>query len=184
MSVLEFVQVLVSVILALGLAELLKGFADFFRAESAKPSAELLGLATWLTLLHVHFWWVGWRFRDITTWLFPELLLYLIGPIVLYVTARVLFPQDVEGVDLGAYYTRLSAKLWLLVALFFAYAVAVNVVLLGVPLLSKGPASQGALLVIALFARRARGQWVHLGAIALLFAQLVWRATQNVVGGG
>lgn len=184
MSVLEFVQVLISIILALGIAELLKGVADFLRADDARPSWLLFGLGGWLVLIHVHFWWVGWRFRDVETWAFPELLLYVAGPVILYLAARLLFPQNLASANLPAYYARHGPMVWLFVGLFFAYTVPVNTVLLDVPLLSAGPATQVGLLVLALVARKTSKAWFHTVTIVLLYLQLIWRATSNVVGSG
>lgn len=184
MTVLSFVQVLISIILALGIAELLKGVADYLRAEGARPSWLLFGLGGWLGLIHVHFWWVGWRFRDVDSWVFPELLLYVTGPVVLYLATRLLFPQDLDSADLPAYYHRHGAKVWFFVGLFFAYAVPVNTVLLDVPLLSSGPASQFGLFLLAMIATRARSAWYHAVTIVLLYAQLIWRAIPIVVTSG
>ncbi len=185
MSVLEFVQVLVSIILALGIAELLKGWADFLRAESSRPSVLLFALGCWLVLQHIQFWWVGWRFRDVTTWVFPELLLYVTGPIVLYLAARLLFPQVVvDGADLGKYYARHGPKVWSLIAAFFVVAILVNTVLLDAPLFSSGPISQAGLILVSLFVRRSPRPWVHATAIVLLLLQLSWRTTLDVVSAG
>lgn len=184
MSVLEFVQVLVSIILALGIAELLRGWADFLRAESTRPSGLLFALGCWLVLQHIQFWWIGWRFRDVTTWVFPELLLYVTGPILLFLAARLLFPQVVEGVDLGAYYARHGPKVWSLVALFFVVAILVNTLLLDAPLFSSGPITQAGLILVSLIARRTTDPWIHTTAIALLILQLSWRTTLDVVGAG
>lgn len=184
MTVLSFVQVLISIILALGIAELLKGVADYLRADGARPSWLLFGLGGWLGLIHVHFWWVGWRFRDVDTWVFPELLLYVTGPAILYLATRLLFPQDLENADLPAYYARHGSKVWVFVALFFAYAVPVNTVLLDVPLLSLGPATQLGLFLLALVVSRTSKAWFHAIAIVLLYVQLLWRATAHVVASG
>lgn len=184
MSVLEFIQVLISIILALGIAELLKGVADYLRADGARPSRLLFGLGGWLVLIHVHFWWIGWRFRDVETWMFPELVLYVAGPVILYLAARLLFPQDLANADLPAYYARHGPKVWFFVALFFAYTVPVNTILLDVPLLSSGPATQVGLLLLAMIARKTSNAWFHAVTIVLLYLQLVWRATANVVGSG
>jgi len=184
LSVLEFVQVLISIILALGIAELLKGLADYLRADGARPSALLFGLGGWLALVHVQFWWVGWRFRDVETWVFPELLLYVLGPVILYLAARLLFPQDLANADLPAYYAQHGPKVWLFVGLFFAYTVPVNTILLDVPLLSLGPATQAGLFLMAMITRRTSKAWFHTVTIILLYAQLAWRATTNVVGSG
>jgi len=183
-SVLEFIQVLVSIILALGIAELLKGWAELIRAESVKSNPVVLAFGAWLGLAHLQFWWSGWRFRVAESWAFPELVLYVTPPVILYLTARILVPQTVEGADLVSYYRRIGPTLWRLVAALYVSFILTNTLLLGVPLLSAGPFSQFTVAVVALVASRVDRSSVHWLAIFLLMLQLAWRATQVSVALG
>jgi len=176
MGILEFIQVLVAIILGLGMAEVLRGFADLLRPGAREVSRIHLALAAWLFLQLVQFWWAGWRFASVRAWRFHELLMYLAGTTVLYLAARLAFPDSSETRDLRGYYAEVSARLWMLVSSFFACAVIVNVWLIDTPPLSAGPVSQLALCLMAAFVARTRSPAVQVVAIVLLFCQMLWRA--------
>ena len=53
--------------------------------------------------------------------------------LVLYVAARLAFPDSSEPQDLRKYYASIQGRLWMLVAAFFATALLVNVWLIGTP---------------------------------------------------
>lgn len=182
MAVLEFIQVLIAIILGLGIAELLKGVADYLRASEVRGSPVLFSFAAWLGLVHVQFWWAGWRFRDVDTWIFPELALHVTGPVFLYVAARLTFPTQLEGADLPAYFEQQRRTIWHLVALFMLTAILGNVLLLGAPLVSAGPLSQAGLALVALIAARSSRRPVQAIAVALLLVQTAWRTTIDIVG--
>jgi len=184
MAVLEFIQVLIAIILALGISELLKGAADYLRASDVRGSPVLFSFAAWLGLVHIQVWWAGWRFRAEETWIFPELVLYVMGPVFLYVAARLTFPSQLEGADLAAYFELQRRTIWHLVALFMLTAILGNVLLLDAPLVSAGPLSQASLVLVALIAARSSRRPVQAIAVALLLLQTAWRTTINIVGSG
>ncbi len=182
MGVLEFIQVMVAIILGLGIAELLRGFADFLRPNRRKVSPLLLAISAWLLLLHVQMWWAGWRLAGVESWHFYDLLLYLALPIVLFLLARLVFPNDADSQDLAAYYPSVSSRIWYLAGAFFAFALPFNVVLLEVPLWSAGPISQIALFCYAMVCANTANPVVHYVGVAGLFSQSLWRGISSVVG--
>ena len=103
MDVFEFILVLVTVIVSLGIAELLGGVVRVLRHE-LKP-----GYLHWLWVLlvfnmQVQWLWFSWNFRDRGSWLFPEFMLLISPPILLYMSAAVLFPRTSVGNDLDAHF--------------------------------------------------------------------------------
>ena len=182
MAVLEFIQVMVAVILGLGIAEILRGFADFLRPGERRVSLLLLTISAWLLLVHIQFWWAGWRLVDVESWKFYELLLYLAGPIILFLLARLSFPNTAESQDLTKYYADVSARIWYLVGAFFVFAIPFNTVLLDAALISSGPISQIALLSYALICANTSNRTVHFIGVAGLVLQATWRGISDVVG--
>lgn len=177
----EFVQVLVAIILGLGVAELLKGYADFLRPGERQFSGLLLGFSLWLFLAHIQFWWFGWRFSTVNTWQFYELLFYLLGPTILYVLSRLTFPNPTETQNLIEYYAEVASRLWSLVGVFYLYAIGSNVLLLDVSIWSPGPASQAFLAIYATICSRVENRYLHSIGVLLLIMQLLWRGVGNVV---
>ena len=105
MDVFEFILVLVTVIVSLGIAELLGGVVRVLRHE-LKP-----GHLHWLWVLlifnmQIQWLWFCWNFRDRSSWLFPEFMLLIAPPILLYMSAAVLFPKTSAGDDLDAHFFR------------------------------------------------------------------------------
>lgn len=181
LEILEFIQVLVAIILGLGMAELLRGYADFLRPGTRQFSGLLFGFSLWLFLALIQFWWFGWRFSEVTTWQFYELLFYLLGPTLLFVLTRLAFPNPTESQDLVEYYSEVASRLWILVAAFYLYAIGSNVLLLDVSIWSVGPASQAFLAVYATVCSKIENRYLHATGIVLLVMQLLWRGLGNVI---
>lgn len=105
MDVFEFILVLVTVIVGLGIAELLGGVVRVLRQE-LKP-----GYLHWLWVLlifnmQIQWLWFSWNFRDRGSWLFPEFMLLIAPPLLLYMSAAVLFPRTSAHADLDAHFFR------------------------------------------------------------------------------
>lgn len=176
MGILEFIQVLVAIIIGLGIAEILKGVADLLRPGHRSVSALHLGIAAWLFVQQVQVWWAGWRFATIRAWQFHELLLYLLAVMILYLAARLVFPEDPASRDLRAYFDHVASRLWALIAAFFGLAAIINIWLIGTPFVTVGPVSEVLLCVFLLLVARAPRLWLQTTALVLVAAHLIWRA--------
>ncbi|MEP5764748.1 MAG: hypothetical protein ABJ308_09140 [Halieaceae bacterium] len=135
MSLFEFQMVLLSIIIGLGLSELLTGFARVLRAGRLAD----LGLAHWclfLTLLVVllQMFWESWGLHRIEVWTFPALLLMLGAPILLYLVAHLVFPSD-PGTNLTAHYFAESRTIYLLLVLTAVESVLFRPLAFDMPLL-------------------------------------------------
>lgn len=115
MDVFEFILVLVTVIVSLGIAELLGGVVRVLRHE-LKP-----GHLHWLWVLlvfnmQIQWLWFSWNFRDRGSWLFPEFMLLIAPPILLYMSSAVLFPITLakDGDDLDEHFFRRRRPFFLL----------------------------------------------------------------------
>jgi hypothetical protein len=91
----EYISVLLSIIIGLGVTQLLAGIAKLLRDGRA------LGSAWWVfviiaTLLLADFqvWWVSFRWRGLPEWTFFEYLAFLVLPVVLYLLAYLVLPGD------------------------------------------------------------------------------------------
>ena len=114
---------------------------------------------------------------------FPEFLLSLIPVAILYVLARICFPEKIAGSDHQAYYSRIAPELFLLVATtYLSFAFFWQPFVFGeiVPLVF---ASQLAVATLAIIASRYHAPFFQLLVIAAMFAQVAWRGVSSVVGG-
>lgn len=89
----EFLLVILGILLSLGLTELLGGVVRIIQGELRSSKLHTL----WIVIvfqLQVQLAWGLWGLRSRASWRYPEFLLLLSGPIVLYLAAAVLFPSS------------------------------------------------------------------------------------------
>jgi hypothetical protein len=106
MSPFEFVIVLVSIILGLGITTLLAGIADIIKhIHQTKLFAPYIIWILLVFILHIHEWWISYQLKSVTTWPLPLFLFIILYPISLYILAHLLFPvRSNDTFDTRAYY--------------------------------------------------------------------------------
>lgn len=130
MNEFEYVMVLVSIIVGLGIAHQLLGLAGLVDrvAGGGDPIAPSLAYFSWLTAVFtwtVLFWWWEFRFSVLviewTVGLYFFLVMYAVA---LFLLAAILVPRDWDGVsDLNEYF--LQRKVWFFSLLLFTNALDV-----------------------------------------------------------
>jgi hypothetical protein len=118
MSLFEFLMVLVSIIIGLGIAEILTGIARVIRCRDSIQSYwvhSVLVIFVFVALLQQ--WWEIWGVRGTPEWTFPGLIMMLGGPICLFLMAHLLFPEPVQGANLREYYYDAMRPIWWLAVL-------------------------------------------------------------------
>ena len=118
MSLFEFLMVMVSIIIGLGISELLRGVARLIRSRrETKAYWVQLVLVAAIFIVFVQQWWEFWQLRELQEWTFALVLLYLAELVGLYLIAHLLFPEHVRGVDLRTYYYgEMRAAWWIGIA--------------------------------------------------------------------
>ncbi|HET7457032.1 MAG TPA: hypothetical protein VFJ74_05195 [Gemmatimonadaceae bacterium] len=107
MDAFGYLSVLVSIILGLGITQLLTGVGRLLAARTRVrwywPAMAWVGV---LLVIHIQAWWAMFELRTHAGWTFPAFFVVLLLPIVLYLAAALALP-DVGGdapVDLRASY--------------------------------------------------------------------------------
>lgn len=104
----EYVVVLSSLILGLGIAQLLTGVADILsNFRQIKPGLAHSAFIFNVFLLHVQEWWYSYQYiYEVKAWTLPLVLFLLVYPITLFLLARMLIPTGLRGheTDLKQYY--------------------------------------------------------------------------------
>ncbi len=127
MSPFEFVTVLISIILGLGITQIMSGVADLI--HQWKDVRLYWPHLLWIVLvfiLHVQDWWLLYQLRDITSWQLPMFLFQVLYPISLFILARILFPLT-GATDMKAYYLGNYRKFFALVMILSLLSAAENV---------------------------------------------------------
>ena len=125
MNAFDYLAVLISIVLGLGIANILSGFASIVRARDRVKAF----LPTYIQmgnvfLIHIQMWWSMFGLRDVAHWTFPAFFFTILQPVLLYLMSGFLVPDipDEGQVDLEAAYFRESS--WFAAALFASVLVS------------------------------------------------------------
>lgn len=98
MTPFEYVIVLISVILGLGITTILTGVAELIKHN--RPVKLYTPYIIWIVLifvLHIQDWWLSYKLQSIKVWELHSFLLIIIYPICLYILAHLLFPSSMDA---------------------------------------------------------------------------------------
>lgn len=118
MTPFEHLAVLISIILGLGLTQLLMGV---YRLVQARDRVKLYWLPVlWAVLLfisQIEWWWASYGLRGETVWNFFYFLFILLSPVSLFLAAAFVLPEvePEKSYDLRTYYY--DNRLWLFMVL-------------------------------------------------------------------
>ena len=113
MSLFEFLMVLVSLIIGLGLAEILTGIARSIRCrDSIRVYWVHAVLVAVFFVALLQQWWEIWGVRDTPEWSFPGLIMMLGGPVGLFLVAHLLFPEPMKNSSFREYYYGAMRPIW------------------------------------------------------------------------
>ncbi|MBC8086819.1 MAG: hypothetical protein H7Z40_06105 [Phycisphaerae bacterium] len=109
MDAFSYLAVLLSIILGLGLTQLLTATGRLIRHRDRVRFQWLpLLWAAILLLIYVQVWWSMYGLRSHSEWTFPAFCIILAQTATLYLMAAVVLPEQVEeaGIDLQAHFDR------------------------------------------------------------------------------
>ena len=173
MNLFEFLLVFVSILLGLGITELLSGVVRILRGELQGGRLHSLWILI-VFLVQAQLAWGLWLLRSTEQWRYPEFLLLTSGPILLYMAAAVLFPASAAGGDLDAHLMQRRRAFFLLMVAYVCFTALFEVFLLDnaldlVPALFR---VTGALLLATLAISHRR--WLHWTLALMVLASQLW----------
>ena len=181
----EYLAVLISIILGLGITQLLSGFGRWLEQRSAfRAYAPSILWATILLVLHVQTWWSMFGMRHQAHWTFLQFGVVLLQPIILFLLATLVLPgPNAPQPDLRSNYFAQRNWFFGLLALLLLVSVIKDVVVGGALPAPDNLAFHGVFFVGAVGAIISGHEtyhrtmaWVSGGLIAtyifLLFAEL------------
>jgi hypothetical protein len=93
----EYITVLLSIILGLGVTQLLSGIARLLRdGRSLARAWWVLAVVATLLLSSLQVWWISFIWRDVQEWTFFSYLAFMVLPILLYLLAYLVLPADLH----------------------------------------------------------------------------------------
>lgn len=128
----EYITVFISIILGLGVTQILTGIADLVHQnDRVKLYWPHLVWIVLVLVLHVQEWYITFELRTFTAWRLPVFLFVLLYPIVLFITARLLFPFGLndDTIDLKEFYFKNYRKIFLFGAILALLSILDNLIM-------------------------------------------------------
>jgi len=175
MGLFEFLMVLVSVVIGLGLTEILTGAANLLRARRTVRFHWFHGLfqfGVFFALLQQ--WWEFWDMEGMGEISFIAVIAILAPPVLLFLIANLLYPSQPEGADLEAYYFQQASLLWGFVIAGTLEGTFLQPMIFGEPVFHPANISGIPMVAICLVLATSKNRRTHwfLGPIIILIVLL------------
>lgn len=120
MSEFEYITVLLSILIGLGVTQLLSGIARLVRdGRALAPAWWIITLVATLLLASFQVWWVSFGWRHLEDWTFFSYIAFMIMPVLLYLLSYLVLPADLhlDGAELAREFIRKRKPFYTIVAL-------------------------------------------------------------------
>lgn len=136
MGAFEYLSVLISIILALGMTRVLAGVGEMLQARRQRRIYWVHVI--WIVNLFIYLvvaWWIFYRWRNQQSWNFYLFVFVLISPTILYLASMLLFPWETStdgSIDYKRHYYANHRAFFVIFSLFTVVDIA-DTLLKGVP---------------------------------------------------
>jgi hypothetical protein len=136
MNAFEYLSVLISIILALGMTRVLAGVGEMLHARTHRRIYWVH--VVWIVNLFIYLvvaWWIFYRWRNQQEWNFYLFVFVLISPTLLYLASMLLFPPETstdESIDYKKHYYANHRAFFAIFGMFAVVDVA-DTLLKGIP---------------------------------------------------
>lgn len=175
MSLFEFLMVLVSIIIGLGIAEILRGVARLLRNRDSIEHYwvhSVLVVFVFVALLQQ--WWEIWGVQLMSEWTFFGLLMMLSGPTGLFLIANLLFPQPIRGASIRDYYYGAMRPAWWLGVFTVTTATLFRPVIMGDALVTVDNATSLLGFIGFVVLGLSTNRVLHSVLVPIFLAAIVW----------
>jgi len=162
MSIFEFLMVLMSIIIGLSIAEILSTLADSIIHKVERKFSWLhtvLSIGVFFALLQN--WWEIWDLRLIDEWTFPQMIVMLIPPVILFIISRLLNPGKEYKGSMDEYYFQHASYIWFFIAFGVILGNSFRAVAFGSPLLIIDNLSALPLILISIILGLSKNKVLH-----------------------
>ncbi|TAD92233.1 MAG: hypothetical protein EAY75_03095 [Bacteroidetes bacterium] len=182
-SAFEYVSILVSIILGLGITQILSAVSTLLlHQKTVKRYWPHTLWVLFISFLHIQDWFITYQLKDKAVWHLPELFFVLLYPIMLFVAAKMLLPDGLQEAhaDMKVLYLRQYPAIFFAISLSIAISILFNTFLLRQSLISQWPLALflGAMLWISI--KKPPSELLHktvalVVTLAALFSVIVER---------
>jgi hypothetical protein len=134
MTAFEYVIVLISIILGLGITQIMTGLADLVHQwNNVKLYWPHLIWIVLVFVLHIQDWWDTYHLQTFQPWRLPTFLFFSLYPVNLFILARILFPfNSADGIiDLKKFYYGNFRKFFLCTMVLNVLSIVSNYIVRG-----------------------------------------------------
>lgn len=138
----EYVSILISIILGLGITQILSSFSDLlYHHKKVKFYSPHTIWILFVLFLHIQDWFVTYQIKDKTAWSLPELVFILLYPITLFIAAKMLLPtnNEEERFDMKLFYFSQFPMIFLLISISILLSILFNLFFLKASVLQQLP---------------------------------------------
>jgi hypothetical protein len=174
LSPFEYVVVLTSIILGMGITQLITGFASIVvRWNDVKLYWPHLVLILLIFIIHIQDWWATYALRNNTSWSLPMFLFIILYPVNLYILAKILFPIKWSPVpfDLKNFFFSNFRKIYLFMVFLPLHSLIENYFLREYELKDQVLQLSLTLVLGSIVILNRKEEWIH-KALAILFIAL------------
>lgn len=133
MTPFEYIIVLISIIIGLGITTVLTGVAELIKHRSfTRLYPPYLIWIILVFVMHIHEWWESYSLKSITEWKLLTFLFVILYPIGLYILAHLLFPSDLRnGLNTREFYMKIYPRIFISVMALIVLSIVHNVFISG-----------------------------------------------------
>jgi hypothetical protein len=175
MDAFNYLSVMVSIVLGLGLTQLFAGIGNLVQIRRRVKRYWLHTL--WVVMLiglHVHMWWSFWALRGVTDWTYGSFVFVLFGPGALVIASHIVIPELIEGrIDVEKHYFDTSPIFFGVLGAAAGWAMLIEPVMGLRTFFVPFRALQTVGLLAFIACTVSKNRRLHAGAIALIATILV-----------
>ena len=167
----EYIIVLISIILGMGITQILTGVsAMVLRWDSVKT---YWPHTIWMILIfvfHIQEWWVTYELRTYEYWRLPVFIFIILYPVNLYLLARIIFPHkwNTRETDMRVFYFQNCRKIFGFVMTLSTLSILSNLVISGASVISQTMQFIVGLIAAIIVYFNLRQDWVHQTVVIFL----------------
>ena len=176
MTPFEYVTVLISIILGLGITQIVTGVADII--HQWEKMRLYWPHALWILLvfvMHIHEWWNTYELKQHQSWHLVSFLFLILYPILLFVLARILFPFGAmeTQTDFKDFYFRNYRKFFLMVSILVVLAILQDIFIAGRDWLDQLPKLIIPITLSGIAIAKSKAETLHKIIVVLLLAVFI-----------
>ena len=170
----EFLAVFISIVLALGVSDVLSGWGEQIRfRDRVRPYWLHTVWGVLYLLASIQAWWGLWRFQGITDWTFIDNLILILPYLLLALIAYVLTPSSSKDqTDVRSYYYKNAPWIFGLGAVFVASLIVNTRNALGTPLLDMTNVVRVLAIILMVALATVKNERFHIAAVILAYLLL------------